>query len=108
MLIDERVVFGTDVESVKARNIAGGSDVALHLESGDEAVIVEGIAKQVEDSPTLERAGEAFVAKYGIDVVGDGSQGIFFVLEPRRAFAWLETEFPTTATRFQFDSDRRR
>ncbi len=66
-------------------------------------MIVEGRAELIDDADPFRQAGAAFEAKYGIDVVGDGAEGRFFVLEPGRAFAWLETEFPTTATRFQFD-----
>ena len=103
VVLDDEVVFGTDRDSVKARNLADGSAVALHLESGDEAVIVEGVAEPVKDRETLRRAGRAFREKYGIDVVGDGDEGVFFVLKPTKAFAWMESEFPTTATRFRFD-----
>src|SRR3954449_10964184 len=39
---DGAVVFSTDPTSTKGRNLAHRPDVVVHLESGDEAVIVEG------------------------------------------------------------------
>jgi hypothetical protein len=49
----------------------------------------------------LEKIKHAFVKKYGMDVVGDGG-GFFVAVEPRVAFAWLESDYPNTATRFRF------
>jgi hypothetical protein len=48
--------------------------------------------------------GGAFAAKYGLDALGDaGEDGPpVYVLRPRVAFAWLESSFPETATRWRF------
>jgi hypothetical protein len=105
VFVDGEVIFGSDPESVKVRNIESGSAVTLHLESGDEAVILEGEAIPVSDTATMRAAGEAFESKYGLNVVGDGSEGSWYRVEPRVAFAWLESEFPGTATRFVFGDD---
>jgi hypothetical protein len=85
--------FGTDPASRKGRNLSRDPRVSLHLESGDEVVIVEG---QVEplDSSLLDGFVDAYDEKYGVRPSG------FSALRPRRAFAWRERDFPTSATQF--------
>jgi hypothetical protein len=93
------VVFGTAPESRKARNLERDSRVLVHLESGDDVVIVEGRADPAELD---ERIAEAYAEKYDFrpDPTG-GSEGWYRVV-PRVAYAWLERDYPGTATRFEF------
>ena len=72
----------------------------VHLESGDEVVILEGIAEQVADCHILEQVNAVYSQKYDIDV--DLPNSLTFRLQPRRAFAWLESAYPGTATRWEF------
>jgi hypothetical protein len=58
-----------------------------------------------ESNPRLRRrVGKAYAAKYGIDALGgaDGGGSPVYALRPRVAFAWLESSFPETATRWRF------
>lgn len=98
---DGRVCFGTAPESVKATNLGADPRVVVHVESGDEAVVVEGRAVPVDDTTLLQEIRAGFIHKYGVDVVGDGD-GHFLAVEPIVAFAWLESDYPATATRFRF------
>lgn len=43
------VYFGTDRRSRKAKNLAANPSLVIHLESGDDAVILEGAAEEVDD-----------------------------------------------------------
>ena len=92
--------FATDPASRKARNLAANPEAVVHLESGDEVVILEGIAEQVADRHILEQVNAVYSQKYDIDV--DLPNSLTFRLEPRRAFAWLESAYPGTATRWEF------
>ena len=47
--LDDAVCFGTDVESAKGRNIARNPEIAVHLESGDDVVIMNGTATALAD-----------------------------------------------------------
>src|SRR5918912_177072 len=47
--LDGAVCFGTDRQSRKARNLAANPAVAVHLESGDEVVVLHGPAVKVTD-----------------------------------------------------------
>jgi hypothetical protein len=97
--------FGSEPRARKARNLAENPNVAVHLESGDEVVILEGAAEVVTDpDPALaERVAAASVAKYGVgssDIEGS------FAVRPRVVLAWRSgSSFPATATRWRFERD---
>lgn len=95
--------FGTDRRSRKARNLAANPEVVVHLESGDDCVIFEGVVEEVEDTVLRRRVGEAYAAKYGLDGVGEAGEGAspLYALRPRVALAWKESDFPVTATRWR-------
>jgi general stress protein 26 len=48
--------FGTGTGSRKARNLAKNQHLVVHLESGDEVVILEGVAEEVADPASLDGA----------------------------------------------------
>ena len=88
--------FGTNPRSRKGRNLTRDPRVVVHLESGDEVVILHGEAEIVEVADSIL---DAYEAKYGHRPPGRR----LFRLRPARALAWLETDYPKTATRFDFD-----
>lgn len=103
--IDGAVVFGTSGESVKARNLAANPELVVHLESGDEAVILEGAVEHVEAMETLRAYAAECERKYDWPLNDeDLRKGLHFALRPRAAYAWLERDYPRTATRFDFDT----
>ena len=98
--VDGAVHFGTNTRSRKGRDLARDPRVVIHLESGDEVVILQG---EVQPYVLDEQIADAFKAKYDWrpnpeDPNGDG----WYLLRPRRALAWLEADYPKTATRFDF------
>ncbi|HET7009471.1 MAG TPA: pyridoxamine 5'-phosphate oxidase family protein [Anaerolineales bacterium] len=94
---DDRFVFSTDPASQKARNLTADARVVVHLESGDEVVVVEGRAEQALESGRLESWGQIYQAKYGVPL-GDGP---VFQVTPDRIFAWEEAHFPSSATKWE-------
>jgi hypothetical protein len=75
----------------------------VHLESGDEVVILEGVLERVTDRPALDRFVEVYDAKYHIRVdVGNPAYGVYRLL-PHVIFAWRERDFPGSATRWVID-----
>lgn len=83
-----------------ARNIAANPAIAVHLESGDDVVILEGVAEDVVTTADVAaRIIAVWEAKYGRLLPEPATSGIFRV-RPRTARAW--TRFPDDATRWQF------
>jgi PPOX class probable F420-dependent enzyme len=101
--VDDTLWFSTGDGSVKARNLAADPRVAVHLESGDDAVMLEGTAERPSlDADVHHRVTTAYGAKY--DMTADllpGPEG-WYALRASRAFAWQERDFPNTATRWRF------
>jgi PPOX class probable F420-dependent enzyme len=95
------VWFSTDPQSLKGRNIDRDPRIVIHLESGDEVAILEGVAES-----SAGDASDAFVDayddKYGVRIEpGDEGIGIYR-LRPRVALAWRESDYPRSATRWAF------
>ena len=96
--LDGRVVFSTDPSSLKARNFVARPDVVVHLESGDEVVVVEGRVEAMERG-LMTAFLDAYEAKYDYRPSGEQTEGVYQV-RPVRVLAWREKDFPTSATRF--------
>jgi hypothetical protein len=94
---DGAVYFGTNPRSRKGRNLGRDPRALIHLESGDEVVIVQG---EVERCKLETEIADVYEQKY--DHRPDVPE--FLRLRPRLALAWLETDYPKTATRFDFDA----
>ncbi|HEV2711555.1 MAG TPA: pyridoxamine 5'-phosphate oxidase family protein, partial [Gaiellaceae bacterium] len=82
---DGAVYFGTSPRSRKGQNLAHDPRVVIHLESGDEVVILHG---EVEVEDVDDSILDAYEAKYGYRPPAKS----LFRLSPRRALAWLETD----------------
>jgi general stress protein 26 len=100
--LDGAVWFSSDRASRKARNIAGRSGIVVHLESGDEVVVVKGVAEEVTQRAALEPFARAYQEKYGFGMDLDQPIGPVYRVRPRAVLGWLEKEFPSTATRWRF------
>lgn len=100
--LDETLLFGTDAQSLKARNLAASPAVAVHLESSDEVVILEGIARQLANSQIIARYVDAYESKYRFRPEPTAAGQLTFQLVYHTVLAWKESEFPTTATRWRF------
>lgn len=91
--------FSTGAESQKGRNLAANPAAVVHLESGDEPVILEGEVEAVADENLMKALDKAYKKKYGMNMQGPG---LIFLLRIQRAFAWREVDFPQSATRWIF------
>lgn len=96
--LEERIVFSTDPASLKARNFTSRPEVVVHLESGDEVVVIEGRV-EVMDRALMPAFLDAYEAKYEYRPSGQQVDGVYQV-RPERVLAWREADFPISATRF--------
>jgi hypothetical protein len=106
--VDGRFYYDGSPETRHARNVERNPACTLTLESGREAVIVEGssVATRADPADLGTRLAAAF-EKYhpqgyspGPDSWSGAQGGGLRVITPRRALAWFS--FPTDCTRFTF------
>ena len=77
--------------------------MVVHLESGDEVVILEGTVDRFDRTEEVEGLREAYQDKYGFDLSTlPSAQSAWFGLTPIVAHGWREADFPTSATRWHF------
>ncbi len=105
--IDGALYFGTARSSRKARNLAHNPALSIHLESGDDVVILEGIATEVNlaDKPTFKKLDAASRKKYKMPLMVV-SESVLYSVRPTTVLAWTEKDFPNNATRWKFDDSR--
>jgi hypothetical protein len=93
--LDGAIYFGGGTGTRKARNLKANPNVVVHTESGDEVVIIEGVAEPVTDEAEQTRVDDAYEAKY------DMRHGpTVWRVTPSVAFGWVT--FPDSVTRWTF------
>jgi hypothetical protein len=107
--LDGRIYYDGSPETRHARNIMENPHVSLHLESGERAVILEGVSRPA-GKPSAELAArlvEAYRAKYaalGYSPSADQwDEGGLYVFTPRQCIAW--SVFNQDPTKFVFESE---
>lgn len=100
--LDGAFYFGTDRNSRKARNAAANPAMTLHLESGEEAVIAEGTATEIDDAAQIALTNEVYKAKYAMRLTDAPDEMVIFALRPKAVLAWREKDFNQSATRWAF------
>ncbi len=100
--LDDALWFSTSRASQKARNLERNPAIVVHLESGDETVILEGEAEQARDPVALERFAAAYEEKYAFRPDPSEEASPIFLVRPRVAQTWLERDYPNTAARWIF------
>lgn len=93
--VDDTLYFGGGPQTRWSRNLSANPNVTVHLESGDDVVILEGVVGRITDAndPRVTRVDDAYEAKYKM------RHGIpFWVLRPQKVLAW--SEFPKNTTRW--------
>jgi nitroimidazol reductase NimA-like FMN-containing flavoprotein (pyridoxamine 5'-phosphate oxidase superfamily) len=101
--IDGTFYVGAGPETRRGRNLASNPAMSVHIEKGDEVVILEGTAEEVTNpGPDLvARLIEDTMSKYKYKTnPSDWQQGGFFAVRPRVVLAW--SDFPRSATRWHF------
>ena len=95
--LDGAWYFSTRATSRKARNLAENPHCIVCNEIAEEAVILQGVARQLRASEIPRPAFAEYKAKYGWE-----RQGSVFEVRPRVAFAMPEKQFPASVTRWDF------
>jgi hypothetical protein len=106
--LDTTFYFSTG--SLAAQNLATQPAITVHLDSGNEVVIIEGVAQQVSDVSLLEQVVSLYNQKYHWDLDPKQLPGPFYAVRPQVAFGWHFEESEVTpestalgnATRWHF------
>jgi hypothetical protein len=105
--LDGVVYFDGSPETVRMRNLVQNPAISIHLESGDEVVILEGESYAVgkPERALAERLAAALAKKYAptyAPTPDTWDEGGLWALRPKVAFGW--SEFPTNVTRWRFEA----
>ena len=100
--LDDAFIFSTGRKSRKGQNLAANPACTIANDDGEQAVVVEGLAQEIEDAATLERVAAAYGKKYKMDPRSMGEP--IFAVRPKRVFGFIEKSFPKSATRWRFGS----
>jgi len=103
--IDGALYFDGSPETRRGRNLAANPAISVHLESGDEVVILEGETRYPgkPDRALAERLAAELARKYGPTYTPSPdtwNEGGLWQLRPKIAFGW--SEFPKNVTRWRF------
>jgi hypothetical protein len=96
------LAFSTDPTSLKARNLLRDPRIVIHLESGDDVVVLEGRARTLEVDADADLVAEfitEYDRKYSVKVEPGPGFGLY-ALSPEVVLAWQEVDFPNTPTRW--------
>ncbi len=107
--VNGRIYADGSPDTRHARNLARNPFASVHLESGSQAVILEGRAQEVRPAPELGAAlAQEYARKYaalGYAPAPDSwDSGGLIEITPYKVMAW--NSFTEDPTRFVFDSDR--
>ena len=98
--IEDTLYFGTARNSRKGRNLAQNPAVSVHLESGDDVVILEGQVVEVRNADILRTIDLGYRTKYKIPLNRD-PETVVYSVRPRLVMAWTERNYPNDATRWE-------
>jgi len=91
--------FGTDRASRKARNWQANPAATVHLESGDDVVIIEGTVRDI-DPKEMPAIDAIYLKKYKMKMSNAPGDPWFIAIVPRVVLAWHERNFVESPTRW--------
>jgi len=94
--------------TVKARNLAIDPRVVIHLESGEDVLIVRGVAEDLGPPAEVPSVVAALAAKYARPEDrqylpdADPAFDVVYALRPRSAMAWRLDDYAASQRRWSF------
>jgi hypothetical protein len=81
-------VFYFSTGSRAAQNLIASPAISVHLESGSEVVIIEGVTETVSDIALVGLVVNLYNEKYHWNVDPNNMPGPFYAVRPQIAFGW--------------------
>jgi Pyridoxamine 5'-phosphate oxidase len=105
--MDGAFYFGTGRQSRKAKNLAACPQCVIATEQANQAVIVEGMAEEVQDVAFRRRYINVYEKKYNFDMSAFEKDIVnlkepIYIVRPSVAFGLDEKKSLATATRWRF------
>src|SRR5262245_39298022 len=107
VVVDEDLYLYTERSTVKARNVAENPRIVVHLESGEDVVIVHGQAEDLGHPATIGDVVAALAAKYPHPDDAqylpseDPDFDVLYVIRPHRAMAWRLDDYESSQGRWR-------
>ena len=107
--VDEKIYYDGSPETRHAQNIIANPNVSVHLESGDQVVILEGTSVPAgkPDSNLAQRLVASYRKKYASQGYSpepsQWDEGGLYVFIPHQCITW--TSFTENPTKFVFEAD---
>lgn len=106
--LDGKIYYDGSPETQHARNLEQNHNVSVHLESGTEAIILEGTAApagkpSAELGKRLAKAYKKYKEMGYSPKANSWDHGGLFVFTPRQCIAW--TKFNENPTKFTFEPE---
>jgi len=109
VVVEGKFYYDGSPETRHAKNILRNPNVTLHLESGSEAVILDGTSEPAgkPSAKLAKRLSQAYKVKYAKEGYSpepdQWDQGGLYVFTPRQCLAW--TKFFENPTKFVFEKE---
>ena len=106
VVLGETLYLYSERSTVKARNIAADPRVVVHLESGDDVVIVRGEAEDLGAPSRVPHVVSGLAAKYtdpgDAEYLPDAdpSFDVVYAIRPRSAMVWLLADYDGSQRRW--------
>ena len=105
-VLDNTLYLYTERRTVKARNLAADPRVVVHLESGDDVVIVRGTAEDAGAPAQVPDVVRALSAKYTAEAdrqylpEADPDFDVVYAIRPRSAMMWRLADYEASQRRW--------
>jgi hypothetical protein len=106
VVVGETLYLYTERSTVKARNLAADPRLVVHLESGDDVLIVRGTAEDVGPPGQVPFVVAALAQKYSRPEDrpylpdADPSFDVVYAVRPRSALAWRMDDYDASQRRW--------
>ena len=105
-MVGETLYLYSERNTVKARNLAADPRVVIHLESGEDVLIVRGVAEDLGAPGAVPSVVAALAAKYTRPEDQqylpdhDPDFDVVYALRPRSAMAWRLDDYAASQRRW--------
>jgi hypothetical protein len=109
VVVDQTLYMYSERSTLKARNLAADPRVVLHLESGDDVLIVHGVVEDLGGPADRPDVVAALAAKYQAPgdapylPSADDAFDVLYALRPARAMSWRMQDWDGSQGRWTAD-----